>query len=114
MAYAAPSMEVELYTVDQALQAKDVAYKGLIMVNKVKTRNVLSDIGTAFKSIGGGELKNLTKLTSTIRNELIQMAVEQAQHMGANAIVGIRFECNTIFEGTLDMVMYGTAVQVAR
>ncbi len=41
MAYAAPALNVELYTTDQPLQTSDVAYKGLIMVNKVKTRNVL-------------------------------------------------------------------------
>ena len=38
----------------------------------------------------------------------------QARAMGANAIVGVRFECNTIFEGSLDVVLYGTAVAFER
>ncbi len=58
----------------------------------------------------GGEVKNLTKMTAQLRQELIQEAQEKAVEMGANAIVGLRFETNAVWEGTSDMVMYGTAV----
>ena len=75
---------------------------------------MFSDIGSGFKSMVGGEIKGLSKLTRDTRHELIQEASEQAQQMGANAITGIRIETNTIFDGTLDMVFYGTAVAVKR
>jgi uncharacterized protein YbjQ (UPF0145 family) len=75
---------------------------------------MFSDIGAGFKSMVGGEIKSLSKLTRDVRNELIAEAVEQAQAMGANAITGIRLETNTIFDGMLDIVMYGTAVYVRR
>jgi len=75
---------------------------------------MFADIGAGFKSMVGGEIKGMSKLTRDTRNELIQEASEQALQMGANAITGIRIETNTIFDGTLDMVFYGTAVAVKR
>ncbi len=53
-------------------------------------------------------------MTAQLRKELIQEAEEEARQLGANAIVGIRFETNTVFEGTNDMVMYGTAVHFVK
>ena len=72
------------------------------------------DIGAGFKSMVGGELKGMSKLTRDVRNELIEEAAQKATEMGANAITGIRLETNTIFDGTVDMVFYGTAVEVRR
>ena len=56
----------------------------------------------------------MTKLTAEMRTELLVEMESQAKALGANAIVGISFETNTIFEGTLDVVTYGTAVRVTR
>ncbi len=80
----------------------------------MKSRNAFVDLGSGLKSIVGGELKGLTKLTRDTRNELIEGASEQALALGANAITGLRMETNTIFDGTVDMVLYGTAVQIKR
>merc|ERR1711971_1386094 len=77
---------VELYTTDFALEAQGASYKGLIIVNKVKSRNMFSDIGAGFKSMVGGEIKSMSKLTRDTRNELIAEAQEEAVGMGANAI----------------------------
>ncbi len=52
------------------------------MVNKVKTRNMFQDIGTGLKSLVGGEIKNLSRLTAEMRNELIQMATDQVYSKG--------------------------------
>ena len=75
---------------------------------------MFADIGAGLKSMVGGELKGMSKLTRDTRNELIGDACEQAEKMGANAITGLRLETNTIFDGTVDMVLYGTAVRVRR
>merc|ERR1712038_171543 len=96
---------IELYTTDFALDAQGAVYKGLIVLNKCKSRNVFSDIGAGLKSIVGGELKGMSKLTRDARNELIAEAVEEAKTLGANAITGLRLETNTIFDGTIDMVL---------
>ena len=70
------------------------------------------DLGTCFKNCVGGEVRNLSQLTARIRDDLIQEAKQECRQVGANAIVGVRFETNTVFEGTLDVLFYGTAVQI--
>ena len=77
---------------------------------QVRTRNFFQDVGTGLKSLVGGEVKNLTKLTAMMRDELIEEAQEEAEKLGANAIMGIRIETNSVWEGTLEMVLYGTAI----
>ena len=71
---------------------------------------MFADIGAGFKSMVGGEIKSMSKLTRDLRNELIYEAMEKANQLGANAITGLRLETSTIFEGALDCVLYGTAV----
>ena len=75
---------------------------------------MFADIGAGFKSMVGGEIKSMSKLTRDLRNELIFEAMEKANELGANAITGIRIELSTIFEGALDCVLYGTAVRFER
>ena len=60
------------------------------MASKVKSRNAFSDIGSGLKSLVGGEIKGLSKLTRDVREELIRELKETAAEMGANAIVGLR------------------------
>ncbi len=79
----------------------------------MKTRNIIQDIGTGLKGIVGGEVKNLTKMTGEVRKDLVEEATEKARAMGANAIIGVSFETNSVWEGTMDMVLYGTAVRFA-
>ena len=81
---------------------------------QTKTRSVCSDIGSFFKGIVGGELTGLSELTRDTRNELMNEAMEKATELGANALCGVRFETNTLMEGSLDIVMYGTAIVYKR
>merc|ERR1712215_57027 len=97
---------VEMYTTDLPPMAKEVAYKGMLIVSKVKSRNIFSDIGSGLKSLVGGEIKGLSKLTSDVREELLVEIKQKAAEVGANAVVGIRMETNTIFDGCLDLVIY--------
>ena len=75
---------------------------------------MFSDIGSGFKSMVGGEIKGLTKLTKDVRDELMQEAMEQAAHLGANAICGVKFETTTVFDGAIDVLFYGTAILYKR
>ncbi len=77
-------------------------------------RNLFQDIGTELKSIVGGEVKNLSKLTQEMRWDLMTQAQNECDALGANAIIGLRLEANSTFQGTLDMVLYGTAVKAKK
>merc|ERR1712173_520451 len=97
MASQAQVQAVEVYTTNEPCMVKSMEYKGLVLASKVKSRNVLSDIGAGFKSMVGGEIKGMSKLTRELR--------EKAANIGANAVVGLRMETNSVFEGMLDMVV---------
>merc|ERR1712025_358643 len=114
MASQSQVQAVEVYTTNEPCMNKTMEYKGMILVSKNKSRNMFSDIGSGFKSLVGGEIKGLSKLTSDLRDELLWELKEKAAQAGANAVVGLRMETNTIFEGVLDMVVYGTAVYFQR
>ena len=75
---------------------------------------MFSDIGAGFKSMVGGEVKGLSKLTRDTRQELMQEAMEKAAELGANAVCGLRFETTTVFDGALDILLYGTAILYKR
>merc|ERR1712066_437129 len=106
----ASSDRVQVYTTNTPCGAVTQEYKGLVMASKVKSRNAFSDIGSGLKSLVGGEIKGLSKLTRDVREELINELKETAAEMGANAIVGLRMETNSVFDGVLDMVVTGTAI----
>merc|ERR1712111_341689 len=110
MASQASIEAVEVYTTNEPCMAQTLEYKGLVMASKVKSRNMFSDIGSGLKSLVGGETKGLSKLTAAVRDELLWEMKEKAVELGANAVIGLRMETNSVFEGVLDMVMYGTAV----
>eukprot|EP00088_Acartia_fossae_P007401 TRINITY_DN13474_c0_g1_i1.p1 TRINITY_DN13474_c0_g1~~TRINITY_DN13474_c0_g1_i1.p1 ORF type:complete len:121 (+),score=17.24 TRINITY_DN13474_c0_g1_i1:30-365(+) len=103
--------QIEVFTYGESDLTRVTGYKGLIIVSKCKSRNMFSDIGSGFKSLVGGEIKGLSKLTRDIREELLEELKEKAVEMGADTVLGLRMETNSVFDGVLEMVMYGTAVQ---
>lgn len=83
---------------------------GLVQGNTIRSKHVGKDIGAALKDLVGGELKGYTKLLTEARREAIDRMVEQAEGMGANAIVNVRFTTSSIQEGAAELYSYGTAV----
>jgi uncharacterized protein YbjQ (UPF0145 family) len=78
----------------------------------VRSRNVGSNIGAGFKSLVGGELKGVTKMLHSSREEAIARLSEEAEGKGANAVLGFRFE-TTEYAGTgVEVCAYGTAVRI--
>ena len=106
--------DVEVYTTNEPAMTKNLEYRGLVMVSKVKSRNIFSDISSCFISCCGGEIKDLSKLTKEVREELLEELKEKAVGVGANAVVGVRMETNSVYDGMVDMVMVGTAVYFTR
>jgi uncharacterized protein YbjQ (UPF0145 family) len=79
----------------------------------VRSRNVGSQIGAAFKSLFGGELKGMTKMLVEGRNHAQQRLVEEAGSKGANAIIAFRFDTSELGSTWTEICAYGTAVRVA-
>ncbi len=104
----------EIYSSLEVLNSSKVEYKDFVITNIVKSRNVFSNIGAAFKSIVGGNIKAYTYLTNNIRNEVTEHLIKMAKEKNANAIIGYRCEITEIADGIIDFVAYGTAVKFVR
>jgi uncharacterized protein YbjQ (UPF0145 family) len=83
---------------------------GLVRGNSVRARHVGRDILAAFRNMVGGEITEYTKLLAEAREQAIDRMVEQAQSLGADAIVGMRFSTSMVMGGAAELLAYGTAV----
>lgn len=80
----------------------------------VRSRNLGSQIGSGFKSLGGGELKGMTKNLTTSRTEVVERMVAEAQAKGADAVLAMRFDTSEMGGTWTELCAYGTAVKVTK
>ena len=78
----------------------------------VRSRNVGSQIGAGLKSILGGELKGMTKALIDSRQQVRERMIEEAESLGANAIIAMRFDTSEMGGNWTEICAYGTAVRV--
>lgn len=86
--------------------------KGIVQGNTVRAKHAGRDIAASFKNLVGGELKGYTELLTESRREALQRMLAQAQQLGANAVVNVRFTTSSITAGASELYAYGTAVVV--
>lgn len=87
--------------------------RGLVQGNTVRAKHVGRDIMAGLKNIVGGELKGYTELLTEARKEAVSRMIAQAQSLGANAVVNVRFSTSSVTAGAAELYAYGTAVVVA-
>ena len=85
---------------------------GEVMGLTVRSRNVGSQIGAGLKSILGGELKGMTKALIDSRQQVRERMIEEAESLGANAIIAMRFDTSEMGGQWTEICAYGTAVRV--
>jgi uncharacterized protein YbjQ (UPF0145 family) len=85
---------------------------GLVSGSTVRAKHIGKDLLAGFKNIVGGELRAYTELLNESRNEAISRMMQQAQSMGANAIINVRFSTSSVAQGAAELYVYGTAVKV--
>ncbi len=88
------------------------AIKGLVQGNTVRAKHAGRDIAASFKNLIGGELKGYTELLTESRRQATERMMAQAQQLGANAIVNVRFTTSAVTAGAAELYAYGTAVVV--
>jgi len=83
---------------------------GLVQGSSVRAKHIGRDIMASLKNIFGGELKGYTELLQESREEAMVRMREQAQAVGANAILNVRFSTSSVAQGAAEIYVYGTAV----
>jgi|TARA_B110000495_G_scaffold194180_1_gene200251 uncharacterized protein YbjQ (UPF0145 family) len=85
---------------------------GLVRGNTIRARHVGKDIMAGLRSIVGGEVTEYAKLLAESREQAIDRMTDQAEELGANAIISVQFQTSVIMKGAAEMMAYGTAVVV--
>jgi len=91
---------------------KIVEHFGIVQGSTVRAKHFGRDFMAGLKNLVGGELKGYTELLQDSRQEAMQRMEDQAQQMGANAVVNIRFATSSVAQGAAELFAYGTAVRV--
>lgn len=84
--------------------------KGIVQGNTVRAKHAGRDIAAGLKNLVGGELKGYTELLTESRREALQRMIGQAEQLGANAVVNVRFTTSSVTSGASELYAYGTAV----
>lgn len=91
---------------------KITEFYGVVTGNTVRAKHIGRDIMAGLKNVIGGELAGYTELLQDSRNEATERMIAQAESMGANAVVNVRYATSSISQGAAELFAYGTAVRV--
>ena len=93
------------------ISGKELETLGIVKGNVVQCRNVGRDFMAGIKTLVGGELKEYTEMLNQARQIAIKRMVDEAETMGADAIINIRYASSSIMQGAAEVIAYGTAVK---
>ncbi|MBT3375678.1 MAG: YbjQ family protein [Lentisphaerae bacterium] len=102
-----------ILTTDSAIHGKRIVKTvGLVRGNTIRARNVGRDIMACFKNLVGGEISDYTKLMGESREQALDRMTEEAERLGANAVVAVRLTTSMLMAGAAELLAYGTAVLI--
>lgn len=85
---------------------------GIVRGIVVRSRSIIGTIGSSLQTIIGGNITGFTRLCEQARGDAFDMMVSHAGHLGANAVIGVRYDATEIMKGVSEVLCYGTAVIV--
>jgi uncharacterized protein YbjQ (UPF0145 family) len=85
---------------------------GLVRGIIVRSRSVVGQIGAGFQTLFGGNISIYTELCERARNDAYEIMIQHAEQVGANGIIGVRYDATEIAQGVTEVLCYGTAVTV--
>ncbi|MFZ9028958.1 MAG: YbjQ family protein [Crocinitomicaceae bacterium] len=102
-----------IITNTETVAGKEIAESlGIARGSTVRARNVGRDIFAGLKNLVGGEIDEYTKLQAQAREEAMQRMIQDAEKLGADAVVNVRFTTSMIMQGASEILAYGTAVKL--
>ena len=101
-----------IVTAEEIVGKKVISVEGLVQGSIVKSKHIGRDIGAGFKTIVGGEIKGYSDLMKEARDEARDRMIKEAQKLGANAIIGMRYQTSQVMNAAAEVIAYGTAVTV--
>ncbi len=94
------------------IPGKEIEALGIVKGTIVQAKNVGKDFMAGMKSLVGGELVGYTEMLNEARQLATKRMVDEAEALGADAVIGIRFGSSSVMQGAAEVVAYGTAVRI--
>ena len=101
---------MSLVTTDY-IEGKTLEMLGIVGGATIQSKHIGKDIGAGFKTLVGGELRGYTEMMEEARSIAEKRMVENAEKMGADAVVNVRYTTSAIMQGASEVMVYGTAVK---
>ena len=93
------------------VSGKELETLGLVQGSTIQSKNIGRDITQSFKTLVGGELKAYTDMMNEARALATKRMVREAESLGADGVVNIRYASSTVMQGAAEVIAYGTAVK---
>ena len=100
-----------LLVTTEHVDGRDYEVLGLVKGSTIQTVNAFRDIGAGLKTLVGGELKKYTEMMDNARDIAADRMKREAEALGADAVVGVRFATSSIMQSAAEVMAYGTAVK---
>jgi len=106
-----PKLVTTAFTLDGYRIVKNL---GLIRGITVRSRSIVGNIGAGIQTLFGGNISLLQELCERTRQEAFVIMMQHASEIGANAVIGMRYDANEVMSGVTEVLAYGTAVIVEK
>ena len=100
-----------ILTTTETINGKELEVLGLVKGSTIQTVNAIRDIGAGFKTLVGGELKKYNEMMDKARSLATDRMIQEAEGLGADAIVCVRFSSASVMQSAAEIMAYGTAVR---
>lgn len=101
---------MQLVNIDY-IPGKEIEALGMVKGTVVYSRNFGKDFMAGMKTLVGGEIEGYTEMLNTARQIAVKRMVEEAEQMGADAVVNMRYGSSSVMQGAAEVIAYGTAVK---
>ena len=95
------------------VSGKDLQTLGIVKGSMIQSKHLGKDIAAGFKTLVGGELKGYSEMLDEARSIATKRMVEEAEALGADAVINLRYTSATVMQGAAEILVYGTAVNFA-
>ncbi len=93
------------------VSGKDLQTLGIVKGSMIQSKHLGKDIAAGFKTLVGGELKGYSEMLNEARAMATKRLVEEAEALGADAVINLRYTSATVMQGAAEILVYGTAVK---
>ncbi len=100
-----------LIVTTETITGKNLEMLGIVKGNTIQTVNAFKDIGSGLKTLVGGELGNYNKMMEKARELATSRMIEEAEKLGADAIICVRYASSSVMQSAAEVLAYGTAVK---